>query len=113
MNLKDIIERLDLKVYSGNTDREVSGGYASDLLSDVIANAKPDNLWITLQTHMNIVAVANLKELSGIILINNREPEETTLSKAKEEDITILSTGMQCFELVGKLYEMGIHGNGE
>ena len=110
-NLKDIVEKLDLKVVSGDLNKEVSGGYSSDLLSDVIANAEKDNIWVTLQIHVNIVAVANLKELAGIILVNGRQPEEATLLRAKEENITILSTDLQTFELVGQLYEMGIHGN--
>ena len=111
INLKEIVQKLDLKVVSGNIDREVSAGYSSDLLSDVIANAQKDNIWITLQIHINIVAVANLQELAGIILVNGREPEETTLKKAKQENIPILLTELPTFEIVGKLYELGIHGN--
>ena len=111
VNLKDIVQKFGLKVVSGDIDREVSGGYSSDLLSDVIANSQKDNIWITLQIHINIVAVANLQELAGIILINGREPEEATLLKAKQENIPILLTELSTFEIVGKLYEMGIHGN--
>ncbi|MEA2095377.1 MAG: serine kinase [Candidatus Cloacimonadota bacterium] len=111
MNLKDIVEKLGLEVVSGDIDREVSGGYSSDLLSDVIANAQEKNIWITLQIHINIVAVANLQELACIILINGRQPEEATLIKAKKENIPILLTDLSTFEIVGKLYEMGIRGN--
>ncbi len=111
VNLKDIVQKLDLKVVSGDIDREVSGGYSSDLLSDVIANAQKDNIWITLQTHINIVAVANLQELAGIILVNGRQPEEITLKKAEQENIPLLLTELSTFEIVGKLYELGIHGN--
>ncbi len=111
INLKDIVQKLGLKVISGNVDREVSAGYSSDLLSDVIANAQKDNIWITLQTHVNIVAVANLQELAGIILVNGRQPEEATLQKAEQETIPILLTELPTFEIVGKLYELGIHGN--
>ena len=111
VNLKDIVQKLDLKVVSGDIDREVSAGYASDLLSDVIANAQKDNIWITLQTHINIVAVANLKELAGIILVNGRQPEQATLKKAEQENIPLLLTELSTFEIVGKLYELGIHGN--
>jgi len=110
-SLKDIAEKLNLEVISGNTEREVSGGYSSDLLSDVIANAQKDNIWITLQTHLNIVAVANLKELAGIILVNGRQPEESTLNKAKQENIPILLTELPTFEIIGKLYELGVKGN--
>jgi len=111
INLKDIVQKLGLKVVSGDIDREVSAGYSSDLLSDVIANAQKDNIWITLQIHVNIVAVANLQELAGIILVNGRQPEELTLKKAEQENIPILLTELPTFEIVGKLYELGIHGN--
>ena len=112
-NLKDIVQKLNLKVVSGDIDREVSGGYSSDLLSDVIANAQRDNIWITLQTHINIIAVANLQELAGIILVNGRQPEELTLKKAEQENIPLLLTELTTFEIVGKLYELGIHRNKE
>jgi hypothetical protein len=98
INLKDIVQKLDLKVVTGNIDREVSAGYSSDLLSDVIANAQKDNIWITLQIHVNIVAVANLQELAGIILVNGREPEEATLKKAEQENIPILLTELSTFD---------------
>ena len=81
------------------------------MLSDVIANAQKDNIWITLQTHINIVAVANLKELAGIILVNGRQPEEATFKKAQKENITLMLTELPTFEIVGKLYELGIHRN--
>jgi len=89
---------------------ECSGGYVSDLLSDVMANAKAGDLWVTLQTHQNIVAVASLKEIAGIIIIGGREPEKATLAKAEEEKIPILLTNLPAFEVVGRLYQMGISG---
>jgi len=112
MKLRDIIKTcgFKLKTSTENLDREVTGGYSSDLLSDVMANAKDGNLWITLQTHNNIVAVAVLKNLAGIILVNGREPDESMLTKANEEDIPILTTTSSTFEIVGKLYELGIKG---
>lgn len=108
MIVKEIIEKLHLNALSGkeNLDVEVTGGYTSDLLSDVIANSKEGNLWITLQTHQNIVAVAKLKDLAGIIIVNNREPDEDTLSKANEENVPILGSGDMAFEVSGVLYEL-------
>ena len=72
MKIKEIIEKLQLKALAGqeNLDVNVTGGYTSDLLSDVIANSKEGNLWITLQIHQNIIAVARLKDLAGIIIVN-------------------------------------------
>jgi len=107
MKLKEIIEKLQLKVLTGQDklDVEVTSGYTSDLLSDVIANSKENNLWITLQTHQNIIAVAKLKDLSGIIIVNNREPDEDTRQKAKEENLPLLVSEEMAFEVSGKLYE--------
>jgi len=108
MKLHQIVKELGLEVKSkvSNLDKEVSGGYASDLLSDVIANAKKDNIWITLQIHQNIVGVGTLKELIGIIIVNGREPEKETLKKAEEENIPIMVTELPAFEIIGKLYRM-------
>jgi len=110
MKLKEIAKELKLEIKNkvGNLDREVTGGYASDLLSDVLANAEEGNLWVTLQTHPNIAAVANVKGLSAIVVINNREPEVDTLKKAAKEDVPIFISKMSAFEFIGKLYALGI-----
>ncbi len=108
MKLKEIIEKLQLVVLAGqeNLDVEVTGGYMSDLLSDVIANSKEGNLWVTLQIHQNIIAVAKLKDLSGIIIVNNRKPDEETLQKAKEENVPLFVSEEMAYEVSGKLYEL-------
>ena len=115
MKLKEIVEKFDLDVKCGadKLDEEIGGGYSSDLLSDVIANGKAGDIWITLQIHKNIVGVASMKELLGIIIINGRQPEEGTLEKAKEEGIPIMVSKLPAFELVGRLYELGISGKRE
>lgn len=112
IKLREIVNELDLEVRCAAyaLDREVSGGYASDLLSDVIANSKKDNIWVTLQIHQNIVAVASLKELAGIIIVNGREPQEEALKKAEAENIPIMLTKFPTFEVVGRLYKLGISG---
>jgi hypothetical protein len=112
VKLTELIQKLNLSVRSAKAhlDREVIGGYASDLLSDVLANSEEGNLWITLQIHQNIVGVASMKDLAGIILVNNREPEPETLEKAEAEGLPIMVTEMPTFELVGKLYSLGIVG---
>ena len=110
MKLEEMIEKLNLQVKAGanRLDNEITGGYASDLLSDVLANSEAGNIWITLQIHHNIVAIASIKELSGIVLVNDRQPEEETISKAEEEDIPIMVSSLSTFELIGKIYELGI-----
>jgi serine kinase of HPr protein (carbohydrate metabolism regulator) len=110
MSIKDIIKKLGLKVITGKEylEREVTGGYTGDLLSDALANSKKGNIWITMQIHQNIVAVASSKELSGIIIVNGRKPEVETIKKAKEEAIPLMVSNLLSYEVTGKLYEAGI-----
>jgi predicted transcriptional regulator len=115
MTVSDIVKSFGLKIRAGENwlDEEVTGGYAGDLLSDVIAHSRKGNIWVTIQTHPNIVAVAAMKELAGIILAGGREPDSETLQKAEEEEVPILVSSLFTFELVGKLYQKGISGTGE
>jgi serine kinase of HPr protein (carbohydrate metabolism regulator) len=112
--LKQIVAALNLTVKSGETllDRKVTGGYAGDLLSDVLAHAREGQVWITLQTHTNIVAVASTKDVCGIIIVNGRTPEEGTLRKAEEEQIPILVSPLSTYDVVCRLCELGVK-NGE
>ena len=112
MKLAEIAEKLQLKVRSGqdNLDVDVTRGYVSDLMSDVLANADTGDLWITLQTHQNIVAVSVMKSLSGVILVNNREPMEDTLEKATTEGMPVMVSDLPAFELIGRLHKLGISG---
>ena len=83
MKIAEIIEKLDIKILSGQNglDNEATGGYVSDLLSDVIGNAKEGQIWITIQTHQNIIAVASLKDISAIIIARDAVPEAATIEK--------------------------------
>lgn len=111
MKLEQIVRQLGVKVRTTEDkvkEVEVKGGYASDLLSDVIANSKEGYLWVTLQTHANILAVAKLKDLAAILLVNSRKPDADTLEKAEKQGIVLLESELSTFELVGRLYEMGI-----
>ena len=112
MKLTDLVDELGLEVRSAlqSLDSEVTGGYASDLISDVLAQSTEGNLWVTLQTHQNIVATASLKDLVGIVLVSGREPQKDTLEKAEREGIPILVSSLPTFELVGMLYALGIRG---
>ena len=108
MKVKDIVEALNLKVLSGEQglDREVEGCYVSDLLSDVMGNAEMGNIWITLQTHKNVMAIASLKELAAVILVKGLNASEDTLEQSNDEGIPFLSTTAETFETAGKIYEL-------
>ena len=112
MKLKELREKLGL-VLTGSVqslDADITVAYASDILSDVISHAREGSIWITLHTHSNIVAVAELQSLAGIILVGGRQPEEDTLERANNAQIPILTTKLTAFEIVGRLYELGIRG---
>jgi predicted transcriptional regulator len=112
MKLTELIKKLALTVQSAEKmlDREVTGGYTSDLLSDVMANSRAGDIWVTIQGHPNVVAVATLRDLAGIILANGRQPDAETVQRAEEEGIPILCTPLPTYEIVGRLYRLGIHG---
>ncbi len=108
MKLSEVVEKLSLNVKTVNVGlhKEITGVYVSDLLSDVMANSKDGNIWLTLQTHLNIVAVAGLKNLAGIIIVNNRQPEKDIIEKAESEKVAIMTTTLPSFDVAGKLYQM-------
>lgn len=108
MKVKELVEQLNLQVFCGeeNMDNEIKGGYASDLLSDVMGFAREGHVWITLQTHKNVIAIASLKELAAIVLVKGNQPEPDMLEQAKEEGIPVLGTTEQTFETVGRIYAM-------
>ena len=103
MKVKELVEKLNLKVLSGanGLDREIEGCYVSDLLSDVMGN-----VWVTLQVHKNVMAIASLKELACVILVKGQTASEDTLEQSNEEGIPFLSTTMETFETAGKIYEL-------
>ncbi|HSN49605.1 MAG TPA: DRTGG domain-containing protein [Bacteroidales bacterium] len=108
MKITDIITELDLKVISGSNglSNNITGGYVSDLLSDVMGNAKEGQVWITLQTHQNIIAVSSLKDIAAIIIVKGFSPEADTIEKSNIENIPVLSTELDTFNITGKLFEL-------
>jgi predicted transcriptional regulator len=112
VKLEEIVKAVGMNLETGEDTlgRQVSGGYASDLLSDVMANSREGDVWVTLQVHPNIIAVATLKELAGIIIVQGKKPDEETIKKAQQEGIPLMVTKFQAFEIIGKLYQMGISG---
>ncbi len=111
MNLQTIIDNLQLTVltaphnFSSITPR---GGYTSDLLSCVMAGAKNGNIWVTLQAHMNIVAVAAMLEVAAVIITENAHPDEATIAKANKQGVILLSTPKASYEICGTLWELNL-----
>jgi hypothetical protein len=111
MTLAEIIDQLELIPLTRPLDYTTvapSAGYTSDLLSCVMAGAARQGIWITLQAHTNIVAVAALLDLSAVIITEGALPDAATIQKANEEDVILLSTQRSSFHVAGKLWELGL-----
>lgn len=114
MKLNDIAEELGLRNLTPEiaADRlpDVSGGHAADLLSDVLVNAPKGGVLVTIQVHLNVIAVASHAGLAGVIFASGRTPEENLRQKAIEEGIALYCSEEPTFDIVGKLYGLGLRG---
>ncbi|AJG41324.1 hypothetical protein TRQ7_07695 [Thermotoga sp. RQ7] len=108
MRIGEIVEKLGLEHVCGNLNVEVEHGFTCDLLSEVLGRAQPSTLWITVQSHVNIVAVATVVGIKGIILCDGHEYERETIEKARENGIVLLKTDENSFVVSGKVYELGL-----
>lgn len=112
MTVQEIVNALGLEIVAGadRLDQEITGGYASDLLSCVMAGAQAGNAWVTLQAHLNVVAVAALLELACVIITEGARPDSDSIARANEEGVPILLTKESTFTVVGKLHQLGVRG---
>lgn len=111
MNLKVIIEKLQLQVLTepiDDTSISPTTGYSSDLLSCVMTGARAGAIWVTLQSHLNIVAVAGLLDLSAVIITENARPDRATIAKANEVGVILLGCEKSSYEVCGLLWELGL-----
>jgi predicted transcriptional regulator len=110
MTVQELIDQLGLTLAAGKTglDHQVKGGYSGDLLSEIMANAPIGCVWLTIQGHQNIVAVAVLREMAAIILTGGQTPDVETIKKADQEEIPILLWPRSGFKLAGRLFAMGV-----
>ncbi|MCL2265897.1 MAG: hypothetical protein FWC22_07630 [Treponema sp.] len=107
MKIKEVAESLGAEICQTEFDDvEVTGAYTSDLLSDVMANAKDGGALITIQAHKNTVAVASLVNISVIIICNSRPLPDDMLEAAKSEEIAVIRTKENQFTVSGKLWNL-------
>jgi len=108
MTVNEIVSALGLAVVSELQDSAVTGAYAADLLSDVVGNAQPGNVLITVQVHRNVVAVAGLVGLAAVIITHGRVPDSDVLTAARDNNVTVLTTAESSFTVAGRLYALGV-----
>jgi len=106
MKIMQVAAEMKLEVLSPGVDTVVNDGYASDLLSDVIADAPEGCLWLTVQRHMNILAVAQLKKAAGLVITGGHAPDPQLVDKARLEGIFLATTKRNSFQAAGTLYEL-------
>ncbi len=109
IKLIDLIPKIegDILTVKGNFNNlTINDGYVSDLLSDVMANAKDNQAWITIMKHLNSVAVASIANIPCIIFANGVIPNSDVIDKANEENICLLASKLSSFEIAGRLYTM-------
>lgn len=108
MLLKEIVELLKLKTFlpEQNLAIKAQGVICGDMLSYILGNGQESNLWLTIQAHQNIIAIASLLNLSAIIITDNIQPPAATIAKAQQEHIVLLGTVSKTYELAGKLYTL-------
>jgi 2-keto-3-deoxy-6-phosphogluconate aldolase len=112
MIVQHAVEELGLHIVSGqDLAREITGGYASDLLSCAMAGGREGNVWVTLQAHPNVVAVASLVGMSAVIITEGVVPDPETVRKAQENGVTLLATPKTTFAVVGELFALGVRGH--
>ncbi|MGL4606213.1 MAG: AraC family transcriptional regulator [Eubacteriaceae bacterium] len=90
------------------TEKEIKSGYVGDLLSWVMANAENDCAWVTIQTHVNIIAVATLLEMACIIIPEGAQIESDALERGTSEGIAILETELTAYEVCKVLGSIGV-----
>lgn len=113
MTLNELARELNLTCLTPEltaSAADVSAGYVSDLLSDVLANGPASGVLVTVQVHLNVVAVAIHAELAAVLFAMDRIPEEAVRVKAVEEGLALYSSPESAFELVGRLYQLGVRG---
>ena len=108
MKLQEIADKLELAKLTPMFDRDVTGVYISDMVSDVIANAKAGNLLVTVQVHANALAAANLVDICGIVLAQGKQPTDDVVRMAEKAEIAIFSTDMTRWQVATRLYEAGL-----
>ncbi len=110
MTVSQLMEILDADNLTpgASLSNEVSCGYVCDLLSWVMAHGAPKTAWVTVQTHLNVIAVAVLMEFACIILPEDIDMEEGSLQKAKSENIPVLKSSKTAYQLCGEMAAAGI-----
>jgi len=107
MKVSELVEKTGLKPFNEAPDKEIKGVYISDMVSDIIG-IKEGNLLITLQTHKNLIAAANLVDVAAVVFSRGKTPAEDVVALASKAGIRLLGFEGDTWTLAMKLYESGV-----
>jgi predicted transcriptional regulator len=108
VTVKELQSKLNLDALNAVSDTEVDGAFVSDMVSDVMAGAKAGNVWVTVQTHKNIVAAANLVDVPAVIVVRGKKVPEDTIQMADKVGVTLFATDLDTFQIAVRLFEAGV-----
>jgi predicted transcriptional regulator len=108
VTIKELQAKLGFKALNQVYEKDVEGAFISDMVSDVMAGAQAGNVWVTVQTHKNIIAAANLVDVPAIIVVRGKKVPEDTLQMADRVGLTVFGTDLNSFQVAVKLFEAGI-----
>jgi hypothetical protein len=110
VQLPPLIATLQADRLTDNLPDTLAGCYISDLLSDVLAHAEPGTIWLTIQTHRNVISVAATKDIAVVLFTCGRKPYAEIIAEAEQEGVALLTTPLTTYEAAGKLWEAGVRG---
>ena len=100
MTVKDLAKGLPLKNWTPelNLDIHITGGYAGDMLSWVMGQAKSGSVWITIMSNHNVAAVALMADVACVVLTENVEPDENLLTQARTRKLPLFTSSLPTYE---------------
>lgn len=107
MTVSEVAQKLNLQSFNSYSDKEIKGVYISDMVSDIIG-MKEGNLLVTLQTHKNLIAAANLVDVAAVVFARGKTPPEDVTALANRANIALFGSGDDTWTLAKKLYEIGL-----
>lgn len=106
MTVSEVREALGLETLNiADGDREINRGYTGDLLSWVMGRAKQDNLWVTIMTNINVIAVAQLTDVACVVIAENAEVGEDVIARAAAQGINLLRSEMTAWDVIAAVAE--------
>ncbi len=104
MTVKELLNATDFKALClPDPDREINGAYIGDLLSWVMGRAQEDNVWITIMSNLNVIAVASLSDVACVLLSENVTLSDELIKTANDKGINVLTTSLATYEAAVKI----------